>query len=54
MDSAQRVDEKNAVICLVITFNPRVLVIKMSKMADFLFILLMTAKKNRSQFGQNI
>ena len=29
MDRAQRVDEKNGVICLVITFNFRFMVIKM-------------------------
>ena len=44
-DSALRVNERNGVICLVITFGPRALVIKMSKMADFLYILLMKAKK---------
>ena len=38
---AQRVDEKNGVICLVIMLSPRVTVIKMSKMAYF----LATAKK---------
>ena len=38
-DSAERVDEKNGVICLVIMFIPRVMVFKMSKMADFLFFL---------------
>ena len=44
MDRAQREDEKNGVICLVIMFTPRVMVIKMSKMANFLYFLLMTAK----------
>ena len=44
MDRAQREDEKNGVICLVIMFTPRVMVIKMSKMAHFLNFLLMTAK----------
>ena len=53
-DSALRLNERNRVICLVITFGPRVLVIKMSKMADFLYILLMKAKIKQSQFGQNI
>ena len=38
-DSAQRVDEKNGVISLVIMFTPRVIVFKMSKMADFLYFL---------------
>ena len=38
MDRAQRVDEKNGVIYLVIMFTSRVIVIKMSKMAEiFLF-----------------
>ena len=53
-DSALRVNERNGVICLVIPFGPRVLVIKMSKMVDFLYILLMKAKIKQSQFGQNI
>ena len=35
-DRAQRVDEKNGVICLVIMFAPGVTVIKMSKIAQFL------------------
>ena len=52
-DRAQRVDEKNGVICLVILLTPGFMVIKMPKMAHFLYILLMTAK-NWSQFGQNI
>ena len=41
MDRAQRVDEKNGVICLVM-FTPGVIVIKMSKMAHFLYFLLIT------------
>ena len=53
MDRAQKVDEKNGVICLVIMFTPRVMVIKMSKMAHFLYFLLMS-DTNQSQFGQNI
>ena len=53
MDSAQRVDEKNGAICLVIIFTPGVMVIKMSKMAHFLYFLQMTAK-NQLQFGHNI
>ena len=52
-DRAQKVDEKIRVICLVIMFTTRVMVIKMSKMAHFLYFLLMPAK-NQSQFGQNI
>ena len=30
MDTAQKVDEKNVAICLVVMFAPRVTVIKMS------------------------
>ena len=52
MDSAQRVDEKNGAICLVIIFTPGVMVIKMSKMAHFLYFQ-QTTGKNQSQFGQN-
>ena len=43
-DRVQRVDGKNRVICLVIMFPPWVMVIKMSKMAHFLYLLLMPAK----------
>ena len=50
---AQKLHGKNGVICLVIMFTPRVMVIKVSKMAPFLYFLLMPAK-NQSQFGQNI
>ena len=52
MDRAQsqRADEKNGVIYLVIMFTPQVMAIKMSKMADFLYFLLILAK-NPSQFG---
>ena len=53
MDRAQRVDERNGVICLVIMFTPGAMVIKMPKMAHFLYFLLMAAK-NQSQIGQNI
>ena len=52
-DGAQRVDGENGVICLVIIFNPLVMVIKTSKIAHFLYFLLMPAK-NQSQFEQNI
>ena len=41
-DRAQRVDEKDGVICLVM-FAPGVTVIKMSKMAHFLYFLMMPA-----------
>ena len=44
-DRAQRVDEKSGDICVVITFAPGVMVIKMSKIAHFLYFLLMPAKK---------
>ena len=37
MDRAQRVDEKNRVICVIIMFTPRVMVIKMSRMANVLY-----------------
>ena len=52
-DRAQRVDEKNGIICLVIMLASGVMVIKMSKMAHFLYFLLMPAN-NQSQFGENI
>ena len=45
-DGTQRVDEKNGFICLVIMLTPRVMVIKMSKMAETAI--------NQSQFRQNI
>ena len=35
-DRAQRVDEKNGVVCQVIMFTPRVMVFKISNMAIFL------------------
>ena len=44
---------KKWVICLVINYTPGAMVIKMSKIAHFLYFLLMPAK-NQSQFGQNI
>ena len=52
-DRPQRLNGKNGIICLFIMFTPRVMFIKMSKMADFLYFLLMVTK-NQSQFGQNI
>ena len=51
-DRAQRLDKKNGVICLVM-FTPTVMVIKMSKMADFMYFLL-DAEKYHFQFGQDI
>ena len=53
MDRAQKVDEKNGFICQVTMFSLRVTAIYMSKMAQFLYFHLTTAK-NQSQFGQNI
>ena len=50
---AQREDEKNGVIFLVIMFTPRVMSIKMFKMTQFLCIQL-DDKKNYSQSGKNI
>ena len=41
IDRAQRVDERNGVICLVM-FTPGVMVIKISKMAHFLYFPLIT------------
>ena len=52
-DRAQKAEEKNGVICLVIVFTPGVMIIKMSKDAHFLYFLLMAAK-NKSQLRQNI
>ena len=49
---AQRVDEKNGIIRLVM-FAPRVMIIKMSKMAHFMYFLL-DPTKNQSQFGKHI
>ena len=52
-DKTQKADEKNGVICPVIIFTLGVMVIKMSKMAHFLYFLLMTVKY-LSQVRQNI
>ena len=49
MDRSQRIEEKNGVICLVIVFTLRFMVINMSQIAHFLYFLLMTTK-NQSQF----
>ena len=43
-DKRQRVDEKNGIIFLVLMLTPGARVIKMSKMAHFLYFLLLTAK----------
>ena len=42
-DKAKRVDEKNVLICLVIMFTSRVMVIKMSSNGSFLYFLVTTA-----------
>ena len=49
----QGADEENGVIFLVIMFTPRVIVIKMSRMAHFLYYTLL-ATKNISQFEEII
>ena len=49
----QRIYDKNGVICQSIMFTPRVMVVKIAKMAHFLYFLL-TPRKNQSQLGQNI
>ena len=51
MDRAQRVDEKNGVIRLVM-FTPRVTVIKTSKMAHFMYFQLDTAQKSVPVWGR--
>ena len=48
INRAQRVDKKKEVM-----FNPIVMVIKMSNMADFMYYLLDTAKY-QFQYGQDI
>ena len=55
-DRTQRVDKKwghLSIYRVIYHYTPRVMVIKMSKMAHFMYFLLMTAT-NQSQFGQNI
>ena len=49
---AQRVDEKNGVIRLVM-LTLRVMVIRMSKMVHFMYFLMNTAK-HQSQSGQDV
>ena len=44
---------KNGVICPDIMFTPGIMVIKISKLDNFLYFLLMIAK-NQSQFEQKI
>ena len=45
-DRAQKVDEKNEVICLIIIFIPRVMVIEMSRMAHFFVFPADCSKKS--------
>ena len=49
MYRAQRVDEKNDVICLVM-YTFKIMVIRMSKMAHLMYFLL-NAEKNRPSLG---
>ena len=44
MDRAQRVDEKNVLICLVIMFTSTVMVLKMSNNGSSPYFLLMIGK----------
>ena len=50
MYRAQRVDEKNDVICLVM-YTSKIMVIRMSKMAHLMYFLL-NAEKNRPSLGK--
>ena len=52
MDRDHGADEKNEVFCLVM-LTSRVMVIKIFKMANFLYFLLLTSE-DQSLFGQNI
>ena len=47
-DIARKVNEKNGVICLVSVYTPRVIVIKMSKMTNFLYFVLMAGINSHS------
>ena len=51
MDRAQRLDEKNGVICLIFIFTFGVTVNAMPKMVHFLHFMLMTAR-HQSQLGK--
>ena len=53
MNRTQKADENNGVVSLAIMFASRVTVIKVSKIAHFLYFLLMAAKRY-SQFGKNM
>ena len=50
MCRAQRIDEKNDVICLVM-YTSKIMVIRMSKMAHLMYFLL-NAEKNRPSLGK--
>ena len=52
-DKAQRADEKNGVICLAVMFTPRVMVIRMSKIAHFC-VFCWWQQKISTSFGKNI
>ena len=47
----EKTKEKNGVIYPDITLTPAVMVIKMSKIAQFFYFLLMTAKKSITTIG---
>ena len=51
-DRTQRLEEKNWFICLVVMFAPGIMVIKMSKMAHFLYFLPITIKKSVSVWAK--
>ena len=52
-DRVQRADEKNGIICLVIVFTPRVMIIEMSEMAYF-FVFSSDDSKKPVTIEQNI
>ena len=52
MDRTQRADEKNEIICLVIMFTHGVMVIKIVELGQFLYFLLMAAKKKSHGLGK--
>ena len=52
MDRTQRADEKNEIICLVIMFTHGVMVINIVELGQFLYFLLMAAKKKSHCLGK--
>ena len=52
MDRTQRADEKNEIICLVIMFTHGVMVINIVELGQFLYFLLMAAKKKSHGLGK--